>query len=423
MFKFIVLCLIFSLIWLRNKKVKGDWRTPSSFLLGIYFLSSICAIPTLYFGDYIEPYLSKYWLAMIKFCFLVLLFLAPFIIFKENKIKRIVLPSRGFLDIFSGVVILLSFYAIFYYAGTARSVLLSTDIGELRNLIASGDGYSESGIFNTIASVSASLFVFALLLFFIYIAIEGIKTRAILLFISSFSETLHVFTFAGRDGVVFWLFSYVFLWLVFSKYLPPKANSKLKRTLIIAALLMAIPFMMISSSRFEDSSNGTGYSLVSYMGQSFVNGPLYFGIDDPPVGKNGFVLINEIFHNNTNANRRTRVLYEIGDWRSWSFGTLVVSLHRKLNGDLGLLCFGLAALALFLIVMGRTKRSFRLNHIVIYILYFQVLSQGVFYFRQYTRGGNLFILLCLFGALFLDLFGNYECPIILYPNEDDNKTL
>ena len=417
MFKFIVLCFLFFIIWLRNKKVKGDWRTPSSFLLVIYLLSAVCSIPTLYFGDYIEPYQSKYWFAMIKFLLLVLLFLAPFFIFKENKIERIVLPSRGFLDIFSGIIILLSFYAIFYYASTAKSVLSLTDIAAYRDTIASGEEYSESGIFNTIASVSASLYVFALLLFFVYIAIEGIKTRAILLFVSSFSETLHIFSFAGRDGIVFWLFSFVFLWTLFSRYLKPKANSKLKRTLIFAAMLMAIPFMMISTSRFADSSNGTTYSMVSYMGQSFVNGPLYFGLDNPPVQKSGFVLVNEIFHIKGAGGTG---LFEIGDWKSWTFGTLAVSLHLKLNGDFGLICFGLAALVLFLIVMGRKKRSFRLNHIIIYVLYFQVLSQGVFYFRQYTRGGNLFILLCLFGALFVDLFDNSECPVILYPYENKN---
>ena len=414
MFKFIVQCFLFFLIWQRNKKVKGGWKTPSSFLFGIYFLSALCSIPTLYFGNYIEPYQSKYWFAIIKFSLLVLLFLAPFLIFNENKIQRMVLPSRVFWDFFSVVIILLSFYAIFYYAGTARSVLSSTDIAAYRNMVASGEEYSGGGIFNTIASVSSSLYVFALLSFYVYVAIEGVKTRAVLLFISSFSEVFHIFTFAGRDGMVFWLFSFVFLWVMFSTYLQREVNYKLKRTIIITSLLMAIPFMMISTSRFGDSSTGTAYSLVSYMGQSFVNGPLYFGIDNPPVKKSGFVLINEIFHIKSDGSID---LTQIGDWKSWTFGTLVVSLHQKLNGNWGLISFELAGLVLFLIVLGRKKYSLRLNHIIIYVLYFQVLSQGVFYFRQFTRGGNLFILLCLLMALFSDLFANYDHPIVLYPSE------
>lgn len=415
MFKFILQCFLFLLIWLRNKKVKGNWRSPSSFLLGIYLLSAICSIPTLYFGDYIEPFQSKYWFAIIKFSFLVVLFLAPILFFNENKIQKIVLPSRAFLDFFSGIIILLSFYAIFYYAGTARSILSMADIGAYRNMVASGGEYSESGIFNTIASVSSSLYVFALLLFFVYVAIEGIRVRSVLLFISSFSEMLHIFTFAGRDGIVFWLFSFVFLWLLFSKYLQSKVSSKLKRIFVIVSLLMAIPFMMISNSRFGESSYGTSYSLVSYMGQSFVNGPLYFGIDNPPVRKSGFVLINELFHIKSEGGVD---LMQIGEWKSWTFGTLVVSLHQKLNGNWGLISFELLALALFLIVMGRTKYTIKLNHIIIYILYFQVLSQGVFYFRQFTRGGNLFILLCLLGAFFSTLLGVSERSVVLYPSEE-----
>ena len=367
MFKFIVQCVLFFLIWLRNKKVKGDWKAPSSFLLGIYLFSAICSIPALYFGDFVEPYQSEYWFAIIKFSLLVLLFLAPFLIFNEKKTKRMVLPSRGFLDVFSVVIIVLSFYAIFYYADTARSVLSSADIADYRNMVASGEEYSGGGIFNTIASVSSSLYVFALLLFFVYVAIEGMRTRAVLLFISSFSEMFHVFTFAGRDGVVFWLFSFVFLWGIFNTYLQHEVNSKLKRTLIIAGLLMAVPFMIISTSRFGDSSNGTAYSLVSYMGQSFVNGPLYFGIDNPPVQNSGFVLINEIFHIKSEGSIG---LTQIGDWKSWTFGTLVVSLHQKLNGDLGLISFELAAFVLFLIVMGRKKYSLKLNHIFIYIIHY-----------------------------------------------------
>ena len=80
--------------------------------------------------------------------------------------------------------------------------------------------------------------------------------------------------------------------------------------------------------------------------------------------------------------------------------------------------FGLSSLLLFTIVIGKKKPVFRFNHIIIYLLFFQVVGEGVFYFRQYTRGGNLFILLCLIGALFADLFLKSDKPVILYPNQE-----
>ena len=412
MFKFIIQFLFFFWIWNMNRKKKGDWFAPSSFLLGLYALGAALAIPTLFWGYYTEPYSDHYWLPMVEFTLWVLLFIAPFIMFNEKSIRQIILPSRQFLDFFSAIIIILSFYAIFYYVETASSILTSGDIREIRNMISAGEDYSEGGILNTIASVSSSFYVFAIVLFFIYIIIDGFKARAILLLISSLSETIHVLTFAGRDGIVFWIFSFAFFWMFFYKFLPAASTKKIKTVFLRMGIILLIPLMMISVSRFERSDDGTLYSMVSYIGQSFVNGPLYFGLDEPPVSHAGFTLVNEILHRQIESDG-PRVLMEYGDWKSWTFGTLVVSLYRKLGG-VGLAVFGIGALLLFMRVIGKRKPRFKTNHLILYLLYFQVVGEGVFYFRQYTRGGNLFILLCLFGALFANLFLKSQRPVVLY---------
>ncbi len=415
MIKFIIQFLFFYCIWKSNCKQKGKWFLPSSLLLGLYMLSSALAVPTLYFGYYTEPYSGHYWIPMIQFSVLVLLFILPFSIFDESRIHKIILPSKNFLNIVSTVLIILSFYAILFHISTARDVLSSGDIRAIRIMISSGEGYSEGGILNTIASVSSSLYVFAIAFFFIYLILEGFNKRTILLFISSFSESIHVLTFAGRDGIVFWLFSFIFLWALFNKYLPHYLEKRLKKMLLYAGIVMVIPFLMITVSRFGEGSeeDGTVYSIISYMGQGFVNGPLYFGLDNPPVSHSGFTLINEILHQSPTGQGS---LLEYGDWKSWTFGTLVVSLYIILGG-IGMLCFGLGALFLFLIVLGKKKYSVRINHIIIYILYFQVVSQGVFYFCQQTRGGNLFILLCLLGALFSGMFLKSDYPVVITPSQ------
>ena len=412
MFKFILQFLFFYWIWNTNKKRKGDWFSPSSFLLGLYALGALLAIPTLYFGYYTEPYDNHYWWPMAEFILWVVLFIAPFILFNEKSIQQVVLPSRKFLNLLSSAIIILSFFAIIYYVDTAGSILASGNIREIRNMISAGEEYSESGIFNTIASVSSSFYVFAIVLFFVYIIIEGFKTRAVLLLVSSLSEPIHVLTFAGRDGIVFWIFSFAFFWTFFYKFIPSTTSKKIKKVFIYMGVALAIPLMMISLSRFERTDEGTLYSMASYIGQSFINGPLYFGLDNPPVSYTGFTLIKEIHHKPV-ASDGSRVLMEYVDWKSWTFGTLVVSLYRKLGG-IGLFIFGFGALLLFSAVIGKKKPRFQFNHLIIYLLYFQVVGEGVFYFRQYTRGGNLFILLCLFGALFADLFLKSRNATVLY---------
>ena len=55
------------------------------------------------------------------------------------------------------------------------------------------------------------------------------------------------------------------------------------------------------------------------------------------------------------------------------------------------------------------------------MLYFQILSQGVFYFRQYTRGGNLFILLCLIFSLLLYVIEHDEKAVVLIKNKKESE--
>ena len=64
-------------------------------------------------------------------------------------------------------------------------------------------------------------------------------------------------------------------------------------------------------------------------------------------------------------------------------------------------------------VFGKKRTTFLFSSVFIYILYFEVYSQGVFYFRQYTRGGNLFILLCFLMALIFNVLQNSGKPIVI----------
>ena len=67
------------------------------------------------------------------------------------------------------------------------------------------------------------------------------------------------------------------------------------------------------------------------------------------------------------------------------------------------------------IFLQKRKKAINLGYFTIYLLYFQLISQGVFYFKQYTRGGNLFIITTLVIALFLNSISkkNHN-KIILY---------
>lgn len=159
---------------------------------------------------------------------------------------------------------------------------------------------------------------------------------------------------------------------------------------------MLVPFLLISISRFGDKSGGTGGSFVSYLGQGFVQGPVYFGLENKPLTPgSGFPLFRQLLGLPEYSSDGPVV---IGDWISYRFSTFIVSLYKNL--DIG----GLVIIVFFVYILmsisfGRARRKITFSQFIIYLLYFQVVGQGVFYFKHYTRGGNLFLLSTLALAI------------------------
>lgn len=412
MFKFVVQFLFLLILLLRNRKAKGGWLTPSGVLIMIYAVCSLMGIIVVWSGEYRSPLRSYYWTPMLVFDLFILLYLLPFRRFNEMRINMLRLPSRQFLDIFSTIIIILSFYAIIYYASTVRFIFSLGDLGAARDIRYLEGEFVETGLFNTIASVSSANYVFAIVLYFIYKTFDNSKTRCRLLFISSFSNAIHVLSFVGRDGIVFWLFTFVFCWAFFSPYLQIDTRKKIRKIFTIGGAVLFIPFFMISISRFagstEIATGGTTGSIISYMGQSFVQGPLFFGLDSKPIDPGAsFPLLQRFFDANPNAGRMI-----LGEWVSWKFSTFIVSLYISL--DLwGLIAFTFIMLTLFAIIFRRLNSVINLGQYTIYLLYFQIISQGVFYFCHYTRGGNLFILTTLVLSIIFSMASKQRDSLVL----------
>lgn len=413
MFKFVVQFLIVYFLFWNNKRSKGSWFTPSGVLIGIYSISAFLAIFDLMMGEWIDPFDEKYWVPMLEFDLFVLVFLLPFRQYNETCVCSIKVPNRVFLDSFSSIIIVLSFYSIIYYIGSVVFVFSAGDLRELREAQneMGGLGYAESGILNTIASVSAANYVFAVILYFIYKIIGNSKKRCALLLLSSCSNILHVLTFVGRDGVVFWFFSFLFCYALFRPYLDWAQRKDFQKSMIRIGSIALVPFILISISRFMTLEGGVGYQLLTYLGQSFINGPLFFGITPKPVSMAGsFPLYYELTGLKMPLGQG---LFSVGDWSSWHFSTFIVSLYRNF-GINGLIATAVGMYFFFMGTVARGKNQLDLGKITIYLLYFQIISQGVFYFCQSTRGGNLFILTTLIlGFIFTVITNTSSSSIVL----------
>lgn len=410
MFKIILQFLILLILLLRNKKAKGGWLTPSGVLIMIYAVCSFMAIFVVLSGEYRSPWDNSFWGNMFAFDIFILLYLLPFRRFNEAKINAIKLPNKQFLDIFSAVIILLSFYSIVFYASTVRFIFSLGDLGAAREIRYVEGEFVEAGILNTIASVSAANYVFAIVLYFIYKILGNSKTRCRLLFVSSLSNAFHVLSFVGRDGIVFWIFTFVFCYAFFRPYLQKSQKKEIEKIFFIGGSVMLIPFFLISISRFGSTDGGTGNSIISYLGQSFVQGPVFFGLEQKPLNLGGsFPLFKGLF-NNTGMGSSKMIE---GEWISWRFSTFIVSLYISL-GLTGLIIFTLVMLILFRATVGKVRNVINLGHLAVYLLYFQIIAEGVFYFCHYTRGGNLFIISTLVLSIFFSMASNRGVnPIVL----------
>lgn len=410
MFKYIVQFLILYLLWNNNKKAKGGWFTSSSILLGIYCICSLFGVIELNIGDYHEPYDSHYWFPMLLFDLFLLIFLLPFRQFKEVAISKLILPNRLFLDIFSSIIIILSIYSIIYYSGSVITILSSGALKEMRD---SHELIFETGIWNTVAAVSAENYMFAIILFFIYSIIGNCRKRCMLLFVASVSKPIHVFAFVGRDGVVFWIFTFMFCYAFFRSYMNENLQKNILKSLLRFGIILLIPFFMISISRFGGGDyGGTGNSIISYLGHAFLQGPLYFGLEDKVINiGGGFPLFYEI----TGLEKPIASgIRNIGEWYSWKFATFITNLYMYLD-LIGLIVVTILFYLLFhhVLTFNRSKKKMTFGQFTYYLFYFQIISQGVFYFRQYTRGGNLFIVTTMILALLFHLYvKSIKNPII-----------
>lgn len=410
MLKFILILVALFFFWRNNSKQKNSYMCSSSILLGIYLVSAFFCIPTLFIGDYQDPFTTKYWWPSLLFLFSLLLLLMPARNFRDNDIIQLVLPNRSTLNVIATVLIVLSLFSIINYAGTVTNIF-NMDLKEARTDLVLGTEYVEAGLLNTIASVSASLYVYVLLLFFIFCTIPSPKALRILLLISSLSEPLHILAYVGRDGVVFWFFSFIFLYAIFRPYMIPSSQKFLRKTFIYAGSILLVPFLLITVSRFGSARSGGFDSIINYWGQGFIQGTLFMGIEAPPYTHGS---IFPLFFEITGISRPSSSgMIQIGEWHSWYFSTLVVDLIRSL-GYVGFFVLAIFLYFVFVSIMKIKSGKLYFYQLFYYILYFQIMSQGVFYFKQYTRGGNLFILLTLLLVLFFKLTFNPQNPIRIY---------
>lgn len=388
------LCILFKM-W----KKKG--LTSSTFLILIYTLSFFCSMLLIVCGIYqnnpkIENYFSGYLFLTIS----LFLYLYPFIDVNDYQFSFLKVPNRKAIVLISSILTLCSFYSITFYLPIAYKMMYIdvTDIANVRSMVTSGNHpFIEPSIKNALAKLFAFLYNIQLILFFVKLIIDKrISFFSWLILFSSLSYPIFVLAFMGRDGVVFWIFSFISTFLLFYRYLERRTLKVLKNISIIIFIFLLLFFIIISIGRFFIANEDTSQlfeSLLDYIGQGPINFAEYYYIPNMPTDQGKSLFFPLFLEKDSVYQSQIDNLLSNYGIVSWIFKTFISSIYSSIGSFFSLL------LGLFLLLIykstfkTRRKGILSFSFILVYIVFFTVYSQGVFYLTYYHNIAHLSVLL------------------------------
>jgi len=335
-----------------------------------------------------------------------------FFLYRDNRLLTIRIENYRLFRILEMVLLLTSILAIFLFLPTAVSALHG-DIADNRiNIGEIGESLEQLGYINTFFSLIANMFALNIIIAFLNLTPELIRLphstmKAVLLLMSSSVYIVYVLAMVGRDGVVFWIMTFIFLFLIFRKFVRGDWAFKLKSFAITFSALSLIPFSMITYARFVDYKDGLFAGLWMYVGdQVSAFNDLFMSLSSPQMGRINFPLLYRLFDPSYSKLDRHdwHYLYTQQGVIPWSFPTFVGSFILDFGYIVTPLLILLIAMGARLSLRGLYKTgSITLSQLLIFLLCAQMVLYGVFYFRQSSV--NLYIFAVLALALLLKVTG------------------
>ena len=381
-----------------NYRVKRKIILPSSVVLILYFFSFLAAVVLEIQGQEVPV------LPVIYFTLLIVIYTLPLLYLREDKELEVIGRSLQTVEKIFWCMTPLFTYALLYYIVNTPS-LLGGDIGRERYIVATGrSDVVEEGVFRQAASFGL-LFYPWLPMFALNIFRRTRKINAKMLFVCilSTSVVFNSLMIYGRSGIVYWVMAWLFWIGVYWRTFNPSMRVVLLKWSSIAILLMSVPFVVITLSRFGTTSlNKSGsspmQSVVSYFGQNVSNFTIAYEVQ-PSVGLRwgGSSSDDDVKF------RQEQYASLGGD--TFTFGTFLKSFMPNV-GRLGVLVLGILVNIYFLVLRRGVClfRQFRLPGFIIYYLYYTVIAQGVFYYSFANRFGNVYVIGTFLFALFVGIF-------------------
>ncbi len=399
----IILIVIFICYWFLND---GHFGVVSLLILTYILKCSASLVltqfPLLQSGKTIlfEPMLY------LSVCFIIIFW--GFSGFRDKKFISIKIERIFLYRTLEYFLVLSGFLSILFFLPFAATALRGDISLNRYEMVATGSALADFGIINSMFSLTSNLFIIAQVCSFInLIPINGKRHvyRAYLLLLSSLSFVVYVLAYVGRDGVVYWLMSYIFCFLLFRKFLMKNDLKKMKRIFAFVIAIIMIPFLMISISRFSEMDGGTVLGIINYAGQQLQNFNDHFQIETPLLyGRHTFPIVYDVL-NLLGLGVSAKVdmdlfhsYFLIEGIVPWVFTTFIGNLIYDFGKIWTLLFLCIMSLTIRILMKKVTRTGIlAFSNLLIFILLYQVVYWGVFYFRLYVANYYILsiILLCI----------------------------
>lgn len=404
---------LFAYYWLVLRRHAKNGSTLAFVLWILYLCLGLSGVFLALTGG-IQPIFDPDYFSTLILFIGIILSITGFLRFRTQDISKIFGAIRG-QRIIENILILYQLFAIVYFLPFAISSL-SGDANENRLLLNEKmEIMSSYGLINTLAGAASQLFSVSLVLAFIRMASKKNQGRnvfrALLLMISSFSFVIYILAYVGRDGVVYWLMTALMIFVIFQRHLDRVDRRRISLFGIFGAIMILIPFLMITVSRFFDADQGAVWSFFEYFGAqihnfsdySSIDRPITLGVQSFPMFVSGGCAITGLDCPSWLAIQDVVFDAYLRQGKApWLFGTFI----SDFVGDFG----NIGALAILLVFslfcakvcsVGGSRDSFSFSRLLLILFLFLIPYWGVFYFRFSIANGYIVVNLAfiLFIAL------------------------
>lgn len=394
---------LFAYYWIVLRRHAQKGSTLAILLWFLYVCLGLSGVFIALTGG-IQPIFEPNYLSTSVLLIGITLSISGFLRFRVQDISQIFGKIRGqrFIENF---LIISQLLAIGYFLPFAISSLIG-DVNENRLLLSDKMEVMKTyGLINTLAGAASQLFSSSLVLAFTRLVPKKNQGRSVfrslLLILSSFSFVIYILAYVGRDGVVYWLMTAIMIFLIFRRHLDPADRRKIVLFGLFIAIVILLPFGVITIARFFDADQGAGWSFFEYFGaqiQNFsdyssIDRPITLGIQNFPMFVNGGCTVMGLDCSSLSAiNDVVSYTYLNQGKAPWLFGTFV----SDFSGDFG----NIGALAVLLVFsmlcarvcsLGGPKNSFSLPRLLLILFLFLIPYWGVFYFRFSIANGYIVV--------------------------------